>query len=338
MEHHFNIEIAKEYGIEEAILLHHFYYWIAKNAANDKHFHDGLYWTYNSKKAYADFFVYMNETKIFRVIKHLEDEKIITKGNFNTDKWDKTNWYAITKKGLVFLNDNGYDMKPFSISLQNDALDCVKMNDGACQNEQSIIINNTNKNNTNNNNKEENTNVSPKKNDYQAIVDCWNEYNGKRLGKVTKLTDRRKKAIKKALEDNGVEQEQLIKLFKALPHADKWLYNPNKQHQNWKPDFDWWLSNTNGWLTKAFEGKVHLENPQAFASIMLGDDAPYAPQTSYSLMWNDEYKCYIYVGMFLSMLADGYTDEDRPNGARIMLNNARGFVVWNSQTKMWEKQ
>ena len=94
MEHHFNTELAKKYGIAESILLHHFYYWIVKNAVNGKHFHDGLYWTYNTKKAYADFFSYMNETKIFRTIKHLEEENIIVKGNYNTDKWDKTNWYA----------------------------------------------------------------------------------------------------------------------------------------------------------------------------------------------------------------------------------------------------
>lgn len=331
MEHYFNTKIAEMFGIEEAILIHHFFFWIAKNAANDKHFHDGLYWTYNSKKAYATFFSYMNETKVARVIKHLETEGIVVKGNYNDDKWDRTNWYAITKKGIEILGKCGYSTEVILPLVQNDSMDSCKMTNGTSQNDSMITYSNTNS-------KKEDTNVSSKKNDYQAIVDCWNEYNGKRLGKVTKLTDKRKKAIKKALEDNGVEQEQLIKLFKALPHADKWLYNPNKQHQNWKPDFDWWLSNTNGWLTKAFEGKVHLENPQAFASIMLGEDAPYAPQTNYSLMWSDEYKCYIYVGMFLSMLADGYTDEDRPNGARIMLNNARGFVVWNSKTKMWEKE
>jgi DNA-binding PadR family transcriptional regulator len=90
----------------------------------------------------------MNETKIFRVIKNLEDNGIIKKGNYNKDKWNKTNWYAITKKGLDLLKECGYEMRPFSRLMQNDIFDCVKMNDGACQNEQS---NNTDNNNTDNN-------------------------------------------------------------------------------------------------------------------------------------------------------------------------------------------
>ena len=192
-------------------------------------------------------------------------------------------------------------------------------------------------NNSTINNKEEDTIVSSKKNDYQAIVDCWNEHNGKKLGKVTKVTERRKKAIKKALDDNGITQEQLILFFKTLPFADKWLYNPNKQHANWKPDFDWWLSNPNGWLTKGLEGKVHLENPQAYSSIMLGKDAPYTPICDGALSWSDYLNCYVYVGMFYGHVSDGYTDENRPNGARIMLGNGGGFITWDSETKKWNK-
>jgi len=187
------------------------------------------------------------------------------------------------------------------------------------------------------NNKEEDTNVSPKKNDYHAIVECWNECNGQRLGKVTKVTQRRKGAIKKALLDNDITQEQLMQFFKTLPFADSWLYNPNKQHKNWKPDFDWWLANTNGWLTKGLEGKVHLENPQAYSSIMGGDDAPYRPQTDGNIHWNDYYKCYIFIGMFWDEVMDGYTDDNRPNGATLMLNNG-GTIVWNKEQKKWEKQ
>ena len=140
MEHHFNVQIAEQYGIEEAILIHHFYYWISKNAANNVNFYDGLYWTYNSKRAYAGLFTYMNETKIFRVIKHLEECGLIVKGNYNEDKWDRTNWYAISIEGIYYLQSVGYDCR----LLQNGTMHCAKMNDALCQNEQSILINNTN--------------------------------------------------------------------------------------------------------------------------------------------------------------------------------------------------
>lgn len=195
-------------------------------------------------------------------------------------------------------------------------------------------------NNNTINNKEEYTNVYSKKNDYQAIIDCWNEYNGKKLGNVTKLTDKRKKAIKKVLVDNDITQEQMMTLFQSLPYADKWLYNPNKQHATWKPDFDWWIANTNGWFTKALEGKVHKENPQAFNEIMRnnGDEVLYTPQGR-SIWFNEETKSYWSMDNFYDeKIYDGYDDNNRPNGAEITLNNARGTVFWNANTKKWEKK
>ena len=126
--------------------------------------------------------------------------------------------------------------------------------------------------------------------------------------------------------------------FKTLPLADKWLYNPNKQHANWKPDFDWWLSNPNGWLTKGLEGKVHLENPQAYSSIMLGKDAPYTPLTDGALSFNEYYNCYMYVGYWDGKhIPDGYDDDTRPDGASVTLNNGRGTITWDSKTKTWNK-
>lgn len=63
----------------------------------------------------------------------------------------------------------------------------------------------------------------------------------------------------------------------------------------------------------------------------------YAPHCGGALNWNEHFNCYIYMGMFLGFIPDGYTDETRPNGARIMLNNGRGTITWNSNTKQWEK-
>lgn len=340
MEHHFNVGMAKEYGIEESILIHNLYYWIKHNVVNKKHFHDERYWTYNTADAFAQLFPYMNSSKIYRVLKSLEDKNIIIKGNYNEDKHDRTNWYSFANDALAILKENGYEIDGFSSSFQNDEMHFSKMENGICENAKcyNIDIDNIPNINTNDKHKEEDINISSKKNDYKAIIDCWNECNGKRLGKVTKVTQRRKAAIKKALLDNDITQEQLMQFFKTLPFADSWLYNPNKQHKNWKPDFDWWLANTNGWLTKGLEGKVHIENPQAYSSIISGEDAPYTPICEGSLSWNDYYKCYLYVGFWDGhFMPDGYTDENRPDGASVVLHNGRGTIVWNKEQKKWNK-
>lgn len=123
----------------------------------------------------------------------------------------------------------------------------------------------------------------------------------------------------------ALSDEDKLKVVKHI----KFYYKSNDRQ--YLKDFEGYL---NG---RYFENVVYDKNGNVMYDPDRESSNEYVPQTSYSLMWSDEYKCYIYVGMFLSMLADGYTDEDRPNGARIMLNNARGFVVWNSKTKMWEK-
>ncbi len=105
MEHSFDIDIAKKYGIQPAILLKNLYFWIEKNKANDKNFYDGYWWTYNSKKAFAELFPYMTARQIeYALQKLIEDDLIIT-GNYNKVAYDRTLWYAITKKGYSILQN-----------------------------------------------------------------------------------------------------------------------------------------------------------------------------------------------------------------------------------------
>lgn len=64
---------------------------------------------------------------------------------------------------------------------------------------------------------------------------------------------------------------------------------------------------------------------------------PYTPVCEGSLSWNDYHKCYLYVGFWDGkFMPDGYTDENRPNGASVMLHNGRGTIVWNKEQKKWE--
>ena len=83
VEHHFNIEIAKKYGILEAVLLQNIYFWVEHNRANEKAFFDGEYWTFNSVKAFCEMFPYATKKKIYNALQHLILEGIIKTGNYN---------------------------------------------------------------------------------------------------------------------------------------------------------------------------------------------------------------------------------------------------------------
>lgn len=105
MEHSFDINIAKIYGIPSAILLKNLYFWIEKNRANEKNCYDGYYWTYNSKKAFAELFPYMTARQIDYALQKLIDDELIITGNYNKVAYDRTLWYAITKKGYSILQN-----------------------------------------------------------------------------------------------------------------------------------------------------------------------------------------------------------------------------------------
>lgn len=130
MTHQFDIDIAKNIGIHQAILLNNLYFWIEKNRHNNQNFYDGKYWTYNSRKAFSKLFPYMSERQITYYLADMKKKGIIITGNYNSNLHDRTLWYAIT--------DLGYSM------LKNGEIDITKSADGYDENVKCIYNNNNN--------------------------------------------------------------------------------------------------------------------------------------------------------------------------------------------------
>ena len=105
MDHSFNPIFAQRYGMVAAVLIHDFAYWTAKNRANGKHMHDGLCWTYNSANAFQVQYPYMSRSQIYGALKKMLNDGLIVKGDYNTDKWVHTPWYAITEKGYAVISE-----------------------------------------------------------------------------------------------------------------------------------------------------------------------------------------------------------------------------------------
>lgn len=110
MVHYFDVEVAKKYGVNAAIILANIAFWVAKNEANGEHFHDGYYWTYNSVSAYSEMFPYLTEKQIRTALETLRAENIIIAGNYNSDKRDRTLWYALTEKGRCICRIGNSDL------------------------------------------------------------------------------------------------------------------------------------------------------------------------------------------------------------------------------------
>lgn len=98
--HYFDVDIATTYGVPVAIVLNHIAFWIRKNHANNKHYHDGRFWTYNSIKAFQALFPYWTFKQMRTVLDKLKESGLIMTGNYNATSYDQTIWYAFTDEGL----------------------------------------------------------------------------------------------------------------------------------------------------------------------------------------------------------------------------------------------
>lgn len=101
-QYHFSGQIAKKFGIDEAIFLEHLAYWVKVNTANRRNVHDGRVWTYNTQSAFSEIFDLWTRRQIQRILKSLETQGAIIKGNYNKKAMDRTLWYTVSDEILDF--------------------------------------------------------------------------------------------------------------------------------------------------------------------------------------------------------------------------------------------
>jgi len=94
VEHTFSVEMAVRFGVAAAAIYRNFQFWISKNLADGRHFHDGRTWTYHTIRGLADLFPYLTVWEVRAGVNKLIKAGIIQKGNFNRQGYDRTTWYA----------------------------------------------------------------------------------------------------------------------------------------------------------------------------------------------------------------------------------------------------
>lgn len=96
-----NKTLAREIGLNEALVLQQINYWIEINKRSGNNYFDGRYWTYNSIRAWHENdFDYMSIDTVKRTFSKLEKMGYLIIGNFNKDPRDKTKWYSINDEKL----------------------------------------------------------------------------------------------------------------------------------------------------------------------------------------------------------------------------------------------
>lgn len=107
--HFFDVDIARKYGVNAALIFQNLVFWIKKNEEKGNNFHNGTYWTYNSREQYHKQFPYLKISQINSAFKKLIDNGMIVTGNFNKNSYDQTLWYALTDFGESIVRESLFD-------------------------------------------------------------------------------------------------------------------------------------------------------------------------------------------------------------------------------------
>lgn len=92
--------LAFALGLHEAIILQQIQYWVSSPKAQER---DGKRWVYNSYPDWQQQFPFLSCDQIARAIRHLETNKVLVTGNYNTKTSDRTKWYTIDYEALNLL-------------------------------------------------------------------------------------------------------------------------------------------------------------------------------------------------------------------------------------------
>ena len=146
----FDEKIAKKYGVNEAIMLQNIVFWIKKNKANNKHYYDNKFWTYNSVNAFAEIFSFWTVRQIRTILNSLIDQNAIIAGNYNENPFDQTRWYALSDElNNLYFYDSKNDVTKIKTAFDQNG-NCTFDQNGNCtfdQNVKSLYITDINTDN-----------------------------------------------------------------------------------------------------------------------------------------------------------------------------------------------
>ena len=153
----------------------------------------------------------------------------------------------------------------------------------------------------------------------KLFEECWIAYRRKgKKGKAKQYWDKL----------SQIEKENV------LAHIKPYVSSRELQYQQ---DFERYLRD------KTFLSVVISKNNIVYDPTKLGKGEStsnvYVPSGNFAITWDDNLKAYLYIGFYSDgmMMPDGYDNDNRPDGAKLVLNNGRGTITWNKTTKTWNR-
>lgn len=225
MTFQFDSEIAKMYGVNEAIFINNIYFWINHNVANNKHFHDGRFWTYNTKKAFTELFPFWTYAQVKNIIKKLVEKDVLLTANFNENTWDKTAWYSLSEN-IIEMFKNGYKVNEIALSKinqsigENSTIESLKLTNRLVKNELSYIGTD---NKTDNKTQIESA-LAFFQNNFPTAFENLMMQHKSRINDFVKFSE----MFEATVEQEGLVYEQHVLSGRFKKFARNWIDNQNK--------------------------------------------------------------------------------------------------------------
>lgn len=95
----FDVDLAKQFGVNEAIFLNNIQHWITKNKANGKNQYEGETWTFNTLNAWTELFPWLSRDQVRTIIKKLKSAGVLKTAQFDGE--NRQLYYRIDSKALA---------------------------------------------------------------------------------------------------------------------------------------------------------------------------------------------------------------------------------------------
>lgn len=185
------------------------------------------------------------------------------------------------------------------------------------------------------NKKEEIDKSISKKELAKDIVDFWNA-NTTAFPKVRITSQDIIVAVDK-LQKRGYSVDDIKKAI-LLCNTLSDFYKGKEKGKKWKATLQWLIKNTKDNFDLIMNGALHTSEQQQkeynriiSASSIGSIHEDYIPELG-DVFWSERNNMYAFIGD-ISDVYDGYTNENRPNGAKLFQN---GYTfVWNANDKQW---
>ncbi len=100
--HSFDTEVAKDVGVNAAVVFNYFCFWIKKNASEGVNLKDGDFWSFTSIRGLSELFPYLTDKQIRTAVDTLVSKKYLKKAQLCNNKLNRTMWYALDEVGKCF--------------------------------------------------------------------------------------------------------------------------------------------------------------------------------------------------------------------------------------------